>query len=389
MTEHTPQEHRPRGSFVAAAAALSRLGRLRDLPVILTLAWVGWLAIPWPSSGLTQARGLTTGVQDMDAPAAPAVRPAAAGTAWTLAAAPAAPPPTLVKPPPPVPPSAEEPCVGEAEEPGAGKPGAEGDLARLIAGERARIAGEVHDAAGHGLATIAMQAGLALLMFDEHPDQVRESLEAIRATSTRALGQLRSALDLVESGPSGHDLSELFAGVRAAGLAVTVEPARPYVPPQLEDVVYRVVRESLTNVLRHAGPTQAAVRIAHDRDGLRVEVLDRGSGTAGTPAGTAGTPVEGRGLTGMRARVVRAGGSFEAGPREDGGFHVTAHFPPGTASAKTDFPVKANTSRADFPSEADLLSATGLSSEAGLPSGVGLSPEGDLPSVTGLPPRVV
>ncbi|MFI7533582.1 sensor histidine kinase [Streptosporangium sp. NPDC049376] len=363
MTEHTPQEHRPRGSFVAAAAALSRLGRLRDLPVILTLAWVGWLAIPWPSSGLTQARGLTTGVQDMDAPAAPAVRPAAAGTAWTLAAAPAAPPPTLVKPPSPVPPCAEE-------------PGAEGDLARLIAGERARIAGEVHDAAGHGLATIAMQAGLALLMFDEHPDQVRESLEAIRATSTRALGQLRSALDLVESGPSGHDLSELFAGVRAAGLAVTVEPARPYVPPQLEDVVYRVVRESLTNVLRHAGPTQAVVRIAHDRDGLRVEVLDRGSGTAGTP-------VEGRGLTGMRARVVRAGGSFEAGPREDGGFHVTAHFPQGTDATKADFPVEANTSKADFPSEA------GLSSEAGLPSGVGLSPEGDLPSATGLPPRVV
>ncbi|MEU1879113.1 sensor histidine kinase [Streptosporangium sp. NPDC020072] len=376
MTEHTPQEHRPRGSFVAAAAALSRLGRLRDLPVILTLAWVGWLAIPWPSSGLTQARGLTTGVQDMDAPAAPAVRPAAAGTAWTLAAAPAAPPPTLVKPPSPVPPCAEEPCAGEAEEPGAGKPGAEGDLARLIAGERARIAGEVHDAAGHGLATIAMQAGLALLMFDEHPDQVRESLEAIRATSTRALGQLRSALDLVESGPS-DDLSELFAGVRAAGLAVTVEPARPYVPPQLEDVVYRVVRESLTNVLRHAGPTQAAVRIAHGRDGLRVEVLDRGSGTAGTPAGTADTPVEGRGLTGMRARVVRAGGSFEAGPREDGGFHVTAHFPQGTDATKADFPVEANTSKADFPSE------------AGLPSGVGLSPEGDLPSATGLPPRVV
>ncbi|MFF4413577.1 sensor histidine kinase [Streptosporangium sp. NPDC001559] len=374
MTEHTPQEHRPRGSFVAAAAALSRLGRLRDLPVILTLAWVGWLAIPWPSSGLTQARGLTTGVQDMDAPAAPAVRPAAAGTAWTLAAAPAAPPPTLVKPPPPVPPCVGETCVGEpgAEEPEAGRPGTEGDLAGLIAEERTRIAGEVHDAAGHGLATIAMQAGLALLMFDEHPDQVRESLEAIRATSTRALGQLRSALDLVESGPSGHDLPELFAGVRAAGLAVTVEPARPYIPSRLEDVVYRVVRESLTNVLRHAGPTQAVVRIAHDRDGLRVEVVDRGSGTAGTPAGTAGAPAEGRGLTGMRARVVQAGGSFEAGPREDGGFRVTAHFPQGTTSTK-----------ADLPSEADPLFATGP-----LP-GAGLSPGGDLPSATGLPPRVV
>ncbi|MFF4988171.1 sensor histidine kinase [Streptosporangium saharense] len=307
MTEHTPQDCRPRGSLVAAAAALSRLGRLRDLPVILMLAWVGWLAIPWPSSGLTQARGVTTGFQGTDASA---VRPAAAGTTWTLAAAPAPPPAPLVKPAVPTP-----------------------HPAASIAEERARIAGEVHDAAGHGLATIAMQAGLALLVFDEHPDQVRASLEAIRATSTRALGQLRSALDLVEEGPGpvGHDLSGLVAGVRAAGLAVTVEPARPDVPAHLEDVVYRVVRESLTNVLRHAGPTRATVRLAHDRDGLRVEVLDQGSGTAGTPA-------EGRGLAGMRARVTGAGGSFEAGPQENGGFRVTAHFPLETDAPKADLP---------------------------------------------------
>ncbi|MEV4098558.1 sensor histidine kinase [Streptosporangium saharense] len=323
MTEHTPQDCRPRGSLVAAAAALSRLGRLRDLPVILMLAWVGWLAIPWPSSGLTQARGVTTGVQGTDAPA---VRPAAAGTTWTLAAAPAPSPTPLVKPAAPA--LLVEPAVPAPHPPASVPLGPEAsgtDVAGLIAEERARIAGEVHDAAGHGLATIAMQAGLALLVFDEHPDQVRASLEAIRATSTRALGQLRSALDLVEEGPdpAGHDLSGLVAGVRAAGLAVTVEPARPDVPAHLEDVVYRVVRESLTNVLRHAGPTPATVRLAHDRDGLRVEVLDRGSGTAGTP-------VEGRGLAGMRVRVTEVGGSFEAGPREDGGFRVAAHFPPRT-----------------------------------------------------------
>ncbi|MEV8630869.1 histidine kinase [Streptosporangium sp. NPDC051023] len=380
MTEHTPQDSRPRSSLAAAATALSRLGRLRDLPVILMLAWVGWLAIPWPSNSLVQARGgagqpLTTGVQ----PPATGVQPAATGSPatgvcagrvldggipagqgpgtaasadWTLAAAPAARSALLVKP---VRPSAEsteeavrrdpateaaraesmcpEAVTGVAWVSGA-SPGAVAGSAQaavsvqeLIALERARIAGEVHDAAGHGLATVAMQAGVALLMLDERPDQVRESLEAIRSTSMQALSQLRSALDLIDPRVPGPDLPGLIAGVRAAGLPVDVEPAEPYIPAHLEGVVYRVVRESLTNVLRHAGPTEASVRVANEPGALVLEVADGGGGSPGATGGQLSPAAEGRGLAGMRARVTEAGGSFSAGPREDGGFRVVARFP--------------------------------------------------------------
>ncbi|GAA3076551.1 hypothetical protein GCM10017600_09050 [Streptosporangium carneum] len=378
VTEHPHPDGRPRNSVAAAAAALSHLGRLRDLPVILMLAWVGWLAIPWPFGGLAQARGatgqpLTTGLQSPIAGVrpqtsevvvervhggAPAGQGAVASTGWTLAAEPAARPALLVKParssaegrpgdacpgpttevegaacPGPVVGEGEaacpgsEPAPGTCPEPAAGAAPTSASVGELIASERARIAGEVHDAAGHGLATIAMQAGVALLMLDERPDQVRESLEAIRTTSVQALSRLRSALDLIDPKVSEHDLPGLIAGVRAAGLPVDVEPAEPDVPAHLADAVYRVVRESLTNVLRHAGPTEASVRVAAEPRELVLEIADRGGGLPGTGEAHLTPAVEGRGLTGMRARVTEAGGSFSAGPREGGGFRVEARFP--------------------------------------------------------------
>jgi signal transduction histidine kinase len=186
-----------------------------------------------------------------------------------------------------------------------------------VALERARIAGEVHDAAGHGLAAIAMQAGIALVTLDDDPEQARASLQAIRETSTAALAQLRAALDGID--PPGGDLPGLIDGVRAAGLPVDVEPIDLAVPAHLQGAVYRVVRESLTNVLRHAGPTRALVRVGGDPREFVLEVADRGAGWTG--AG------DGRGLAGMRARVAEAGGHFTAGPRDGGGFQVVARFP--------------------------------------------------------------
>ncbi|MGP4105229.1 sensor histidine kinase, partial [Nonomuraea sp. KM90] len=201
-----------------------------------------------------------------------------------------------------------------------------------VAAERARIAGVVHDAAGHGLAAIAMQAGIALVTLDDDPEQARASLQAIRETSTTALAQLRAALDGID--PPGGDLAGLIDGVRAAGLPVDVEPANLVVPAHLQGAVYRVVRESLTNVLRHAGPTRALVRAVADPREFVLEVSDQGAarthpepaGTGPTGPGWAGV-VEGRGLAGMRARVTEAGGHFAAGPREGGGFRVVARFP--------------------------------------------------------------
>ena len=209
--------------------------------------------------------------------------------------------------------------------------------------ERIRVTQEIHDVAGHGFAAVAMQAGVALLVLEERPDQARRSLEAIRETSTRALSELRATLDAfhppgearpvvassaVGAAPVADEvglggLHALIDHVQAGGLPVDLEVDRTGVtlPREVDAAAYRVVQEALTNVLRHAGPTRALVRVTREDDEVVVEVADRGRGTVqAAPAG-------GRGLPGMRARVESAGGSLTAGPRDGGGFQVVARLP--------------------------------------------------------------
>lgn len=366
------RERRPvRRLWESMSAAVSRAARLGDMPAVLMLVWAGWLAVPLSLSGLAQARaaiaaghetpqgaaetavgdraetrtfiapsgwgwaGFTHGAPASDA--WPGPQPAAyagdGGFPGLAAHGISAPPPRatggISAPPLHATGGSGSPVADPAwNSPGAGgAPRADGaTVAQELARERARIAGEVHDAAGHGFSTIAMQAGLALLVLEESPEQARESLRAIRETSLDALAQLRAALDLIDPGESvanRDDLPALIDGVRAAGLPVDMEPGEPAVPPHLRGTVYRVVRESLTNVIRHAGPTRALVRVANDPCEFVLEVADRGIGV--TEAG------EGRGLAGMRERVRNAGGQFTAGPRDGGGFQVIARFPRETA----------------------------------------------------------
>jgi signal transduction histidine kinase len=211
--------------------------------------------------------------------------------------------------------------------------------------ERTRLASEVHDIAGHAFALITMQAGVALLVFDEQPAQARRSLEAVRDTSSTALADLRRMLADLHPRPAGPadptdpadaadptevagvaGLAELIGRVQAGGLPVTLTvDAGGRVPPALAPAVRRIVQEALTNVLRHAGPTTAEVAIglttgAPDRQVL-VRVTDQGRAAAGT------VRPPGRGLTGMRRRVEELDGRLEAGPRTGGGFEVTAWLP--------------------------------------------------------------
>ncbi|AXG82954.1 sensor histidine kinase [Streptomyces paludis] len=200
--------------------------------------------------------------------------------------------------------------------------------ARAATAERLRLAGEVHDAAGHGFALIAMHAGIALLVLDERPDQARASLEAIKTTSGASLADLRRMLDAFhpqdgEAGPTG--LGVLVDEVRAAGLPVELTMTEVTLTDEAWAVAYRVVQESLTNVLRHAGPTVADVRVVPAGGEVLVQVGDRGHGAAD------GAATGGRGLVGLRGRVEAVGGRFAAGPRTGGGFQVAARLPAGGA----------------------------------------------------------
>ncbi|TWP46872.1 sensor histidine kinase [Lentzea tibetensis] len=191
--------------------------------------------------------------------------------------------------------------------------------------ERLLLAQEVHDVVGHGLAVIAMQAGVALYVLDRDPAKARASLEAIRDTSRDALDGLRGELDSLRGNaplrPSTSlvDIPALAARMRSAGLPVSVVVSAADLPEAIETAAYRIVQESLTNVLRHAGSgVTASVEVSVVDSVLVVSVVDTGATS---------DFVEGHGITGMRRRATSLGGTLDAGPDESGGFAVRARIP--------------------------------------------------------------
>jgi signal transduction histidine kinase len=221
------------------------------------------------------------------------------------------------------------------------------DLARRQAGEeRLRIARELHDVLAHDISLINVQAGVALHLIDERPEQAREALAAIKHASKDALGELRSVLDALRAeGPAPRTptaglarLDELVTGAATAGLRVetAVEGDAEPLPAALDLAAFRIVQEAVTNVIRHADTAHAAVRLSYGEDALEVEVCDEGRG--GTANG------HGNGLAGMAERAAALGGTLDAGPRPGGGFRVHARLPWNAGPAKTgSFAPRANT----------------------------------------------
>jgi signal transduction histidine kinase len=204
---------------------------------------------------------------------------------------------------------------------------------RRASEERLRIARELHDALGHQLSLISVQAGVALHVNQELPDQARSSLQAIKVASKDALTELRSVLDILrqdgERAPRSptstlRRLDDLVEQARAAGLDVRteVEGESRVVPFGVDVAAFRIVQEALTNVTRHAGSATATVHLAYGEHDLVVEVDDDGRGrSAGPSAGS------GQGIVGMRERAAALGGELEAGPRPAGGFRIRARLP--------------------------------------------------------------
>ncbi|MEV1071128.1 sensor histidine kinase [Micromonospora parva] len=205
--------------------------------------------------------------------------------------------------------------------------------------ERLRIAQEVHDVVGHGLAAISMQAEIALHLLPKRPEQAEVALTAISRTSREALDELRVTLGAVRRGaerepvPGLARLPALRDRLAGAGLAVEVrvvgDPRE--LPAAVDLAAYRVVQEALTNVLRHAGVSRAQVTVDYRADEVTVEVTDRGVGPGRAGAAPADDEA-GHGLAGMRERVAALGGRLSTGPRAGGGFRVYAGLPVGRAT---------------------------------------------------------
>jgi signal transduction histidine kinase len=202
--------------------------------------------------------------------------------------------------------------------------------------ERLRIAREVHDVVGHGLAVINLQAAVALHVVGRRPEQAEVALAAIKRSSKEALEELRGTLAVFRQPQPDHpdaawrpapglgQLDALIAAVAEGGLAVEVAVTgeRADLPAVVDLAAYRIVQESLTNVVRHAGPATATVRVGYAPGAVVVEIADTGRGR---PSGAAGPA--GQGIAGMRERAAAVGGTLEAGPSAEGGFRVRARLP--------------------------------------------------------------
>jgi signal transduction histidine kinase len=205
---------------------------------------------------------------------------------------------------------------------------------RQASEERLRIARELHDVLAHNISMINVQAGVALHLMDERPEQARTALSAIKDASKEALTEVRSVLGVLrqvdESAPRAPAaglarLEDLLARTRVAGITVRVrttgEPRT--LPAGVDLAAFRIIQESLTNVTRHAGPgVTANVLLGYEDGALLIEVRDDGPGAPGD------LPGGGNGIPGMRERVAALGGEISTGPRTDGeGFRVRATLP--------------------------------------------------------------
>ena len=199
-----------------------------------------------------------------------------------------------------------------------------------VRAERLELARELHDVVASGFAVVSLQASLAEHLMGDHPERAREALSEIRRTSGEALRELRSILgilrseesDAPDSAPGSSRIGTLTAVTTKAGIPtrLTVSGRRRLLPADVDLAAYRIVQESLTNVLRHSGAACASVLLAFEDDRLIVEVEDDGVGGAGPSS-------PGHGVLGMRERAAALGGELDAGPRPQGGFRVHATLP--------------------------------------------------------------
>lgn len=205
---------------------------------------------------------------------------------------------------------------------------------RAVYDERVRIARELHDVIAHYVSVMGIQAGAARRVLSAQPERATDALESIETTSREAITELQRMLgflrrddDVDERSPQPGlaELDQLTEHVRAAGLDLQLSVAgdpRP-LPPSTDVSAYRIVQEALTNTLKHAGATRAAVTLRYLGEQLEIDVTDNGRRTSPTPKPVPG----GHGLIGMRERVNLHGGTLVTGPLDGGGFRVRAVLP--------------------------------------------------------------
>ncbi|WP_333812033.1 sensor histidine kinase [Timonella senegalensis] len=207
------------------------------------------------------------------------------------------------------------------------------------AAERSRIAREMHDIVAHSLSVIIAQADGGRYAAKVNPEMAEKTLTTISETGRAALADMRRLLGVLREDPNGDpdddsvlrspqpaagDIQSLVDSMRTSGVRVSlVRMGTPrQLPPGAGLTLYRICQESLTNILKHAGPDPTVTVVqSWGRESVRLEIEDDGRGAASTSDGA------GMGLLGMRERAALFGGTVKSGPRQGGGFRVELDLP--------------------------------------------------------------
>jgi two-component system, NarL family, sensor histidine kinase DesK len=216
---------------------------------------------------------------------------------------------------------------------------AHAEVARLAAAdavleERLRFARDLHDLLGHSLSVIALKAELARQLLDHDAERAQAEVGELEHIARRALDEVREAVSGYRARTLDGELDRAQGVLEAAGIEVRTSVVVAGLPPAIDDLLARVVREAVANIVRHSQAQRAEISLSAAGGVIHLEVSNDGAAPgAGDPA--AGEP-GGGGLSGMRERVVAAGGRLTAATRDGGVFRITAVVPLDTTAPRRD-----------------------------------------------------
>ena len=203
------------------------------------------------------------------------------------------------------------------------------ELARLaVSEERLRFARDLHDLLGHSLSLITLKSELAERLLPNTPENTKAAGEVreLQGVARGALKEVREAVSGYRRPSLDEELAGACAMLEAAGIACRIQSEAGELPSETQATLTWVVREGVTNVVRHSRASRCDIRLWRDGDRVHTEVDDDGRGSG---SGRWGDGVGGSGLSGLAERVEESGGRLEAGPRSRGGFRLRVDLPVG------------------------------------------------------------
>ncbi len=205
------------------------------------------------------------------------------------------------------------------------------EIARLaVTNERLRIARDLHDLLGHNLSLIALKSELARRLLTVAPERAATEISDIETVARTTLQEVREAVASYRQPTLASELQGAQEILAAAGIAYRYEGDAEIIatlPASIEAALSWVVREGVTNVIRHSRAHHCTIRLNRSSNTVRVEVIDDGSGVPLTVTSTGSLTGSGNGLRGLSERVSALGGSCEVGPRKEGGFRLAVALP--------------------------------------------------------------